>query len=226
MLLLAASAVGARRDAARAAAPDARRSRGRPAAARAGEAHRIALRPTTVFWIIGLGSPVFLYALDLWEHTLGLACMAWARRAPARLLVTVRRRQAAVWLERGRCGRVVRSGCDDANRGVALRRGRHRRDRGGDRRSPPVHSAARGPVGLGALAGIVPVLVANDLLEKAVLGGSLRSSRAAGTAGAAGSEVATRLGEALRTTIGLNYASLSVEALAGGCSRSRWSRRR
>jgi hypothetical protein len=73
------------------------------------------------------------------------------------------------------------------------------------------------PVGLGALAGIVPVLVANDLLEKAVLGGSLRSSRAAGTAGAAGSEVATRLGEALRTTIGLNYASLGVEALAGGC---------
>ncbi|MDQ1532367.1 MAG: hypothetical protein QOF28_128, partial [Actinomycetota bacterium] len=57
----------------------------------------------------------------------------------------------------------------------------------------------------------------NDRLERAVLGGSLRSSRAAGTASAAGSEVATRLGEALRTTIGLNYASLSVEALAGGC---------
>ena len=33
--------------------------------------------PATVFWIIGLGSPVFLYSLDLWEHTLGLACMAW-----------------------------------------------------------------------------------------------------------------------------------------------------
>ena len=73
------------------------------------------------------------------------------------------------------------------------------------------------PVALGALAGIVPVLVANDRLEKALLGGSLRSSRAAGTAGAAGSEAATRLGEALRTTIGLNYASLGVEALAGGC---------
>ncbi|HEY5012160.1 MAG TPA: hypothetical protein VIK61_05570, partial [Acidimicrobiia bacterium] len=34
--------------------------------------------PATVFWVIGLGSPMFLYALDLWEHTLGLACMAWA----------------------------------------------------------------------------------------------------------------------------------------------------
>ena len=53
--------------------------------------------------------------------------------------------------------------------------------------------------------------------NRRVLGGSLRSSRAAGTAGAAGSEAATRLGEALRTTIGLNYASLGVEALAGGC---------
>ena len=45
----------------------------------------------------------------------------------------------------------------------------------------------------------------------------MRTSRAAGTAGAAGSDLGTRLGEALRTTVGLNYASLSVEALAGGC---------
>jgi hypothetical protein len=61
------------------------------------------------------------------------------------------------------------------------------------------------------------VLVANDRLERAVLGGSLRSSRAAGSVGAAGSELSTRAGEALRTTVGLNYASLGVEALAGGC---------
>ena len=30
------------------------------------------------FWLVGLASPVAIYALDLWEHTLGLAAMAWA----------------------------------------------------------------------------------------------------------------------------------------------------
>ena len=29
------------------------------------------------FWLIGLASPVTIYALDLWEHSLGLALMAW-----------------------------------------------------------------------------------------------------------------------------------------------------
>jgi hypothetical protein len=72
-------------------------------------------------------------------------------------------------------------------------------------------------VAVGTLVGLVPVLVANDRMERAVLGGSLRSSRAAGSVDAAGSDLATRAGEALRTTIGLNYASLGVEALAGGC---------
>ena len=30
------------------------------------------------FWLVGLAGPVVVYALDLWEHTLGLAAMAWA----------------------------------------------------------------------------------------------------------------------------------------------------
>jgi hypothetical protein len=30
------------------------------------------------FWLVGLASPLLLYALDLWEHTLGVACMAGA----------------------------------------------------------------------------------------------------------------------------------------------------
>lgn len=29
------------------------------------------------FWIVGLASPVTVYALDVWEHTIGLAAMAW-----------------------------------------------------------------------------------------------------------------------------------------------------
>ncbi len=167
--------------------------------------------PATVFWVIGLGSPVFLYALDLWEHTLGLACMAWAI-----VLLHDTWSKHASW--RAAIGAGVLFGLGATMRTEALLYG-------GVATAVTVlaivvsdRSLRRGvPVGLGALAGIVPVLVANDRLERAVLGGSLRSTRAAGTVGAAGSEVATRLGEALRTTIGLNYASLGVEALAGGC---------
>src|SRR5262249_39960866 len=30
------------------------------------------------FWAVGLATPVAVYALDFWEHTLGLACMLFA----------------------------------------------------------------------------------------------------------------------------------------------------
>ena len=32
----------------------------------------------TAFWVVGLASPVAIYALDLWEHALGVGFMAWA----------------------------------------------------------------------------------------------------------------------------------------------------
>lgn len=182
------------------------------AAAGAALAKRLGSRsPMTVFWVIGLGSPVFVYALDLWEHTLGLACMAWA----VVLLYDTWSRRAG-W--RAAVGAGVLFGLGATMRTEALLYGAVATavtviaivvaDRA-------IRRAV--PIALGALAGILPVLVANDRLEHAVLGGSLRTSRAAGTAGAAGSQFGTRLGEALRTTVGLNYASLSVEALAGGC---------
>ena len=43
----------------------------------------------TAFWVVGLRQPVAIYALDFWEHTLGLALMLWgvvllARRARRR----------------------------------------------------------------------------------------------------------------------------------------------
>ena len=51
------------------------------------------------FWIIGLASPVAIYALDFWEHTLGLALMLWGvvlsarrARAPRRLAWRARAR--------------------------------------------------------------------------------------------------------------------------------------
>jgi len=30
------------------------------------------------FWVVGLASPLAVYALDFWEHSLGVAAMAWA----------------------------------------------------------------------------------------------------------------------------------------------------
>jgi len=182
------------------------------AAAGAALAKRLGSRsPATVFWVIGLGSPVFVYALDLWEHTIGLACMAWAivllhdtwsRRAGWRAAVgagvlfglgATMRTEALLYGAVATAATVVAIVVADR----AIRRAL--------------------PVAFGALAGIVPVLAANDRLERMVLGGSLRTARAAGEAGAVGSDFGTRLGEAVRTTVGLNYASLSVEALAGSC---------
>src|SRR5207302_443109 len=29
------------------------------------------------FWVVGLASPLAIYALDFWEHSLGVALMAW-----------------------------------------------------------------------------------------------------------------------------------------------------
>lgn len=33
---------------------------------------------TWAFWIVGLGSPVAVYAVDFWEHSIGAALMLWA----------------------------------------------------------------------------------------------------------------------------------------------------
>ena len=183
------------------------------AAARA-LAQRLGARsPMTAFWVIGLGSPVFLYAMDLWEHTLGLACMAWA---VVLLYDTWTRAGERVWVRALGAGALF--GLGATMRTESLLYGAVATavtllaivvaDRGARRAFV---------VAIATLAGLVPVLVADDRLERALLGGSLRSSRAAGSVDAAGSQVATRAGEALRTTIGLNYASLRVEALAGGC---------
>ncbi|MDQ1465603.1 MAG: hypothetical protein QOH10_18, partial [Actinomycetota bacterium] len=167
--------------------------------------------PATVFWVIGLGSPVFLYALDLWEHTLGLACMAWGI-----VLLHDCWSGRAEW--RAAVGAGVLFGLGATMRTEALLYGAVATAVTVVAIVVTERTLRRAvPVAIGTLAGIVPVLVANDRLERVILGGSLRSARAAGTVGAAGSEVGTRLGEALRTSIGLNYASLRVEALAGGC---------
>ena len=62
-------------------------------------------------------------------------------------------------------------------------------------------------------------LVANQLLESATVGGSMRTGRATSTAGAAGSSLSTRVREAFMTTIGLNRFELNLDLVVGGADR-------
>lgn len=160
------------------------------------------------FWLTGLASPVLIYSLDLWEHTLGLAAMAWGTVA----LFSAVRRDRAPGMWRGVLGCGVLSGL--AFGAAATMRSEALvyvavftagacltmlwRDR----------SLAR-PVlfGAGTSVATAGVFVANVALERAILGSSIRSGRTAGAASSAGSDVALRLREGWVTTFGINPAS-------------------
>ena len=164
------------------------------------------------FWIIGLATPVAIYALDFWEHTVGLALMLWAavimldiveRRAGWRGalaagglfgLAATMRTEALVYL-------VVSVGLGCL---VMLVRDR---------------SLLRPlSIGICALVGTGLVQVLNRLLEQATLGTDLRGSRVAGTATGTGGAMGTRVKEAFTTTIGLGFSGMrpSAEWIVGG----------
>ena len=123
------------------------------------------------FWLVGLATPVAVYALDFWEHTLGTAAMLWA---------IVLLLDAAASARRGRWPAWVLAGVGAALFGVAATMRtealvyavvtfavvavilvRHRR-------SDMLRVRAASAVGL-----VVPLL-ANHLLETLVLGSGLR----------------------------------------------------
>lgn len=152
----------------------------------------------TAYWVAGLASPLVVYALDFWEHTIGVALIAWAavllwdlvderaehawRTAVAALLLGVAATMRTEALVYAAVGAV-------ATGGLLLSR----------RTAPPRRIAA---IALLALPCLAAPLVANDALERAVLGGtSVRAGRAAGTASVAGDEPASRVVEALYTTV-------------------------
>jgi hypothetical protein len=163
----------------------------------------------SAFWVIGLLSPVAIYALDFWEHSLGLALMLWGvvwalrsleSRAPLRdaaiagLLfggAATMRTEAIVYLVM--TGGVVclvrlwrsRSLTDVLARGVAL------------------------------VVGAVFALAANDVFERVVLGGTIRAGRAAGTAANAGVSATTRVEEAFTTLVGMNRFTHTADYIWG-----------
>jgi hypothetical protein len=161
------------------------------------------------FWSVGLATPVAVYALDFWEHTLGLAAMLWAvivlldvaeARATWRAaafggalfgLAATMRTEALVYA-------LATFGVVGVTLLVARRRDTLR-------------------VGAAAAVGFVVPLALNQLLERAVLGDALRSSRASSAVSGGAHDISDRAGDALRTTVGLNhYDPPAADWLLGG----------
>ncbi len=179
------------------------------------------------FWLVGLASPTLVYALDFWEHSLGLACMAWG----VVFLMEVHGGRTA--LLGGAVGALFGLGFSMRTEslvyfavaggvvGVALLMAR---------------AFARAVVlAVTAAAGFGALVVANLALEQALLGTSFRSSRAAVAASAVGADLQTRIREGYLTAFSPFqsdeplYVALSlalVAALAGVALAGRQRARR
>ena len=133
----------------------------------------------SAFWVVGLASPLTIYALDFWEHSLGVAAMAWALVV---LLDVVERRRGPGWAVLagalfGGAATLRTEALVYAFAGVAVaclvlwlaKR----------RLATAVLAGALATVGLA-----VP-LAANAALEEATVGRAIRTDRATGTASAA-----------------------------------------
>lgn len=159
------------------------------------------------YWLVGLASPMAIYALDFWEHSIGVACMVGAvallldvsegrlqPAAPAAGLLlgasSVLRNETFVYA-------VVSVGVTTA---VLLARTRS-----------PARPALAGVLTVGGFA--LPWF-ANVALEAAV-GAPARAARATGTAAGFGSDLSVRAEEALQTSLGLNSGGLAESALLG-----------
>lgn len=158
------------------------------------------------FWSFAFASPLLVYALDLWEHSIGVAALGWAS-------VLVYDHAS------GRRG-LVAAGAAGALCGVAATM----------RTEALVYTlvlvgvvclvrlrrSALGAVATGAVAtvGFTVVWSLNRLLEE-VVGSTSRADRAAGIASTAGAGAGARLEEGLRTTFGSMATSSWTPVIIG-----------
>ena len=166
----------------------------------------------SAYWIVGLASPLVVYALDLWEHSAGVALMAWGAVA----LVDAVELRPTWW--RGLAAGAA-FGAAAAMRTEAFAYGLAMTAVAcvvlalGQRRA----IGAAVVVGAGALAGFVTLFAANLALEVLVLGEPMRSGRAAGAAGAGLGEHGLRAREGLVTTVS-PFPTMDAQAwLVGAC---------
>lgn len=159
------------------------------------------------FWVVGLASPVVIYALDFWEHSIGLACMVWA----VVLLLDVldgsgaaRAAGAGALFGAGAILRTETFVYAAVAVGVvcALQVARSRKLR------------ASILTGLAAVAGFAGPWLANVALEQTV-GGTSRTDRATDTAREFGAELGDRVKEGLQTLVGLNAGSFGESVILG-----------
>jgi hypothetical protein len=176
----------------------------RAIARRAGGGNR---RAWVAFWLAGVGSPLLLYALDLWEHAPGLALMSWG--VVAALDAVWKPSRWAALAAGVAFGAAFTMRTEAAAYGFAVvtvaclllwrRRG--------------VVTAVLS--GAAAACGFVALVAANYALEVAIVGAPLRTGRASGTAATAGSDLVLRLKEAAVTTIGL-FPDTGMASLIAG----------
>jgi hypothetical protein len=168
------------------------------------------------FGVLALASPLTIYALDFWEHSVGVALMAWA----VVLLCDVVSGAVSAWWWRVLVAGVL-FGVAATMRteslvyfgiaGIVLVLQLARFGSGSPRRRG---LAALGAGGLMLASAALPV-VANEVVEQQVVGDSVRSSRIVGTALSAGDRPDDRLEEALTTLIGVEGSAQGIALGAG-----------
>lgn len=164
------------------------------------------------FWIVGLASPVAIYALDFWEHTIGLALMTWGTIALVDLLDTTDTRRRVTLC--GLAGLAFGSAATMRTEALIYLTVAAAvvglwlliRDRSIRRWIAP---------GVTLVIGAVIALGANWVLTRAVLGNGLREGRTTGAAEGLGTDVGLRLREGLVTTFGLPAGSTQATILVG-----------
>ncbi|MDW3218200.1 MAG: hypothetical protein R8F63_06265 [Acidimicrobiales bacterium] len=155
-------------------------------------ARRLGADGTAAFWIVGAASPLTIYALDFWEHSLGVALMVWAvalaldasqpdGRARGAVVVGVLFGLAAAMRQEA----LVYGFVTGAALGIRLLAG-----------GRLLHALARGGA---LLAGFAAAFAANSVVEDLVIGDSRRAGRSAGTASRVGGDLALRAEEAVMT---------------------------
>ncbi len=165
-------------------------------------ARRLGGDGVAAFWIVGAASPVTVYALDFWEHSLGVALVVWAvvgvldASRPegswrASLIAGLLFGLAAAMRQEALIYGFV-SGCA---LGLRLLIG-----------GRPVAMLVRG----GALAvGFGASWMANAAVESALIGDTTRSTRSTNAASRVGSDALVRLEEAI-VTLGSPFPRTSV----------------
>lgn len=166
---------------------------------------------TSAFWVVGLASPVAVYALDLWEHAPGLALMAWGVVAVAELV----EREGRWWCA-GLAGLAF--GAAATMRTEALVYGAVVVAAGLVAARPTRSLAHLAGAGVAALVGVTVGPALHLLAEQGLYGEALRTTRAGGALSRGGVDLGGRLEEGLLTTFGVYPGADPVPAIVLGAA--------